>query len=49
MFDENFGIAVFSAYTLRRAPGEYEEDLFPGGSHLGWTATPGNLFTCTKE
>ena len=44
MFDEDWGIAVFSAYTLRKAP-----DLFKGRNPGVWTATPGNLFACTKE
>lgn len=49
MFDEHFGIAVFSAYTLWRDPGEGKGDLFQGGNRRAWTATPGNLFTCTEK
>lgn len=42
-------ISEFSAYTLWRDPGEGKGDLFQGGNRRAWTATPGNLFTCTEK
>jgi len=44
MFDEYLGIAVFSAYTLKRAA---EARVTPRNVH-SWCQTPGNLLTYPK-
>ena len=44
MFDEFYGIAVFSAYTLTQATVILPQQHF---NPAPWGPTPGNVFTCT--